>query len=153
MNSECSIGIILRWCRRPSRNASYSQTLQWRHNESDGVSYLDCLLNHLFRHRSKKTSKLRATGLCKANTLVTWRGTSNAEKVPFDDIIMKHRKSCLCTYTLSSVALVSSATSIPSQIARFMRSTWGPPGPHVVPMWAPCWPHEPCYLGWFVPNF
>ena len=24
----------------------------------------DCLLNHLFRHKSKKTSKLRVTGLC-----------------------------------------------------------------------------------------
>ena len=32
----------------------YSQTLQWHHNEHDGVSNhqpYDCLLNHLFRHR------------------------------------------------------------------------------------------------------
>ena len=28
----------------------------------------DCLLNHLFRHRSKKTSKLRVTGLCAGNS-------------------------------------------------------------------------------------
>ena len=37
-------------------------SLQWRHNERDGITNHqphDCLLNHLFRHRSKKTSKLR----------------------------------------------------------------------------------------------
>ena len=42
-------------------------TLQWRHNERDGISHqwrLDCLLNRLFRHRSKKASKLCITGLC-----------------------------------------------------------------------------------------
>ena len=40
---------------------------QWRHNGLDSVSnHLphDCLLNRLFRRRSKKTSKLRVTGLC-----------------------------------------------------------------------------------------
>ena len=31
----------------------------------------DYLLNHLFRRRSKKTSKLRVTGLCKGNSPVT----------------------------------------------------------------------------------
>ena len=31
-----------------------------------------------------------------------------------------------------------------TQIARFMWPTWGRP---VVPRWAPCWPHEPCYQG------
>ena len=48
--------------------------LQWRHNERDGVSNhqrLDCLRNRLFRRRSKKTSKLRVTGLCVGNSLVT----------------------------------------------------------------------------------
>ena len=48
--------------------------LQWRHNESDGVSDHqphDCLLNHLFRHRSKKTSKFCVTGLCAGNSYVT----------------------------------------------------------------------------------
>ena len=42
-------------------------TLQWRHNENHGVSNhrrLRCLLNCWFRHRSKKTPKLRVTGLC-----------------------------------------------------------------------------------------
>ena len=49
-------------------------TLQWRHNERDGVSNHqphDCLLNGLFRRRSKKTSKLRVTGLCAGKSPVT----------------------------------------------------------------------------------
>ena len=46
-------------------------SLQWRHNEPDGVSNQqphDCLFNRLFRRRSKKTSKLRVTGLCAGNS-------------------------------------------------------------------------------------
>ena len=40
-------------------------TLQWRHNGRDSVSNHqshNCLLNRLFRRRSKKTSNLRVTG-------------------------------------------------------------------------------------------
>ena len=43
-------------------------------NGRDGASNhrrLDCLLIRLFRHRSKKTSKLRVTGLCEGNSPVT----------------------------------------------------------------------------------
>ena len=50
------------------------QTLQWRHNERNVVSNRqphDCLLNRLFRRRSKKTSKLRVTVLCEGNSPVT----------------------------------------------------------------------------------
>ena len=48
--------------------------LQWRHNERGGVSDHQshgCLLKRLFRLRSKKTSKLRLTGLCAGNSPVT----------------------------------------------------------------------------------
>ena len=48
-------------------------SLHGRHNECDGVSNhrrLDCLLGRLFRRRSKRTSKLRVTGLCAANSSV-----------------------------------------------------------------------------------
>ena len=41
--------------------------LRWRHNRCDSVSNHQphhCLLKRLFRRRSKKTSKLRVTGLC-----------------------------------------------------------------------------------------
>ena len=61
-------------------------TLQWRHNERDGVSNHrrhDCLLKRLFRCRSKKTRKLRVTGLCVGNSPVTGefpaQRASNAE--------------------------------------------------------------------------
>ena len=64
-------------------------SLQWRHNERDVVSShrrLDCLLSRLFRHRSKKTQKLRVTGLCEGNSPVTGefpaQRVSNAENGP-----------------------------------------------------------------------
>ena len=69
--------------------------LQWRHNERDGVSnhqHHDYLLNCLFGHRSKKTSKLRVTGLCGRNTPVTGefphKGPVTRKMFPFDDVIM-----------------------------------------------------------------
>ena len=68
-----------RWCFLPS---------QWRHNEPDGISNHqpnDCLLNRLFRRSSKKTSKLRVTGLCAGNSPGTGefpaQMASNAENV------------------------------------------------------------------------
>ena len=66
----------------------YFIPLWWRYNGRDGVSNhqpYDCLLNRLFRHRSKKTSKLRVTGLCVGNSPGTGefpaQMTSNAENV------------------------------------------------------------------------
>ena len=63
-------------------------TLLWRHNGRDGVSNHhphDCLLNRLFRRRSKKTAKLRVTGLCAGNSPGTGEFpaqiASNAENV------------------------------------------------------------------------
>ena len=49
----------------------HCSTLRWRHNDHAGVSNLQppgCLLNRLFRRKSKKTSKLRVTGLCAGNS-------------------------------------------------------------------------------------
>ena len=46
-------------------------SLQWRHNRRDSVSNHqphDCFRNRLFRHRSKKTSKLRVTVLSVGNS-------------------------------------------------------------------------------------
>ena len=48
-----------------------SVSLQWHHNGCDSVSNHqphDCFLNCVFRHRSKKTSKLCVTGLCAGNS-------------------------------------------------------------------------------------
>ena len=55
-----------------------------RHNESESISNhrrLDCLFKPLFRRRSKKTPKLRVTGLREGNTPVTGERASNAENV------------------------------------------------------------------------
>ena len=49
-------------------------SLLWCHNGRDSVSNHqphDCLLNRLFRRRSKKTPKLRVIGLCAGNSSVT----------------------------------------------------------------------------------
>ena len=39
-------------------------------------------------------------------------------------------------------------STVVSLITRFMGPTWAHLGP-VGPRWAPCRPHEPCYLGWY----
>ena len=72
-----------------------SNALHWRHNEHDGVSINqphDCLLNRFFRRRSKKTPKLRVTGLCAGN--LPWPVNSphkwpvTRKMFPFDDVII-----------------------------------------------------------------
>ena len=63
--------------------------LQWRHNEGDDVSnhrHLDCLLNRLFRCRSKKSSsKLRVTGHCEGNSPVT--GEFPTQRASYAEIV------------------------------------------------------------------
>ena len=80
-----------------------NKSLQWRHNERDGVLYHqphDCLLNRLFGHRSMKTSKLRVTGLRAVNSTVTGvfalQMASNAEKV---SIWWRHHANSKCIST------------------------------------------------------
>ena len=60
--------------RRVPGNTCSNPPLRWRHNELDGVSNNqphDCLLNRLFARWSKKTAKLRVTGLCVGNSPFT----------------------------------------------------------------------------------
>ena len=64
------------------------EPLRWHHNEGDGISNHqphDCLLKHLFRRRSKETSKLHITGICAGNSLLTGefpiQKANNAENV------------------------------------------------------------------------
>ena len=82
------------------RLPSFHQTLdfislQWRHNECDGISNHqphNCLLNHLFRRRSKKASKLRVLAFvrgihrCLVNS--PHKGPVTRKVFPFDDVIM-----------------------------------------------------------------
>ena len=69
--------------------------IKLRHNGRDGVSNHqphECLLNCLFRGRSKKTSKLRVTGFCAGNSPMTGefpaQMASNAENVSIWWVIM-----------------------------------------------------------------
>ena len=78
-------------------------TVQWRHNEPDGVSNhqpRDFLFSRLIRCRSKETSKLRDTGLCTGNSPVTdefpAQMASNAEYV---SIWLRHHGPNSLTHT------------------------------------------------------
>ena len=69
--------------------------LRWRHNDHDGVwnhQPHGCLLNRLFRRRSKKTSKLGVTGLCVGNSPrpvnSPHKGPVTRKMFPFDGVIM-----------------------------------------------------------------
>ena len=81
--SQCAINteiVSISW----RNHAFLSFSLYWRHNERDCVSNHrrpDCLLNHVFRRRSKKTSKLHVTGLCEGNSPVPSQRSSIAENV------------------------------------------------------------------------
>ena len=76
------------WTDSTRNSHDTERSLQWRHNGRHGVSNHqphDCLLNRLFRRRSKKTWKFRVTGLCEGNSPVTGefpaQMASNAENV------------------------------------------------------------------------
>ena len=87
----CVMDIFIR------NNHSLSLILQWRHNEGDGVSNhrgIECLLIRLCRRRSrsKKTPKLRLTGLFEGNPPVTGgfphKGPVKPKMFSFDGVIM-----------------------------------------------------------------
>ena len=86
--------------------------LQWRHNERDGVSNHapnEGLLNGLFRRRSKKTSKLRVTGLCAENLPVT--GEFPAQMAGYAEnvsIWWRHHVPVIFQFTLNHYRLVTS---------------------------------------------
>ena len=82
--------------------ATFLLSLRWRHNDNDGVSNHQprgCLLKRLFRRKSKKTSKLRVTGLCVGNSPgpvnSPHKGPVTRKMFPFDDVIMFDAKYCV----------------------------------------------------------
>ena len=79
---------------QPQQNTA---RLHWRYNDHDGVSNHQphgCLLNRLSRLGSKKTSKLRVTGLCVGNSPgpvnSPHKGPVTRKMFPFDDVIMRY---------------------------------------------------------------
>ena len=72
--------------------------LQWHHDDLDDVSNHQphgCLLNRLFRRRSKKTAKLRVIGLSAGNSPgpvnSPHKGPVTRKMLPFDDVIMVYK--------------------------------------------------------------
>ena len=96
----------------------------WRHNGRDGVTNNQphhCLLNRLFGRRSKKTSKLRVTGLCAGKSPVTGefpaQMASNAENV---SIWWRHHVwDILCDHAAMLVFRSSNLTSQWHSLFRF----------------------------------
>ena len=76
---------------RSNRPHAYITSLQWRHNEHDGVSNHQphhCLLSRLFGHRSKKISKLRVRGIHRGPMNSPHKWPVTRKMFPFDDVIM-----------------------------------------------------------------
>ena len=126
-----------------SKHMIWNEALQWRHNEGDGVSNhrrLDGLPSRLFRRRWKKTSKLRVTGLCEGNSLVTSefpsQKSSNAENC---SIWWRHHE--LYNSGTRSVVLPSK-NELPQSVIWAARQMW----------WMnryTCWAHySACDKGW-----
>ena len=96
-----SLAALMRACGYEALVWAYREiTLRWRHNGRDSVSNHqphDCLLNRLFRRRSKNTSKLRVTGFVLG--IHRWpvnsphKGPVTRKMFPFDDMIMNLRIS------------------------------------------------------------
>ena len=100
-----SVSTIFVMCPMIHINTHISYTSLWRHNGRNGVSNHqphDCLHKRLFRRRSKKTSRLRVTGLCAGNSPGTGEFpahmASNAENV---SIWWRHHENEWCCISYS----------------------------------------------------
>ena len=83
-----------------SWHESQVSPLRWRQNGRDSVSNHQprhCLRSLLFGRRSRKTSKLRVTGLCVGNSPgpvnSPHKGPVTRKMFPFDDVIMQCSRS------------------------------------------------------------
>ena len=128
-NDTCVCKMFRVNCMESNDSPQYQQitfsTLRWRHNERDDVSNHqphDCLLNRLFRRRSKKTPKLRVTGLCVGNSPVTGefpaQRASNAENV---SIWWRHRETpivCWYRWEMYAVSIFSSKSALYAALFR-----------------------------------
>ena len=92
------------------------KSLQWYHNERNGVSNhqpYDCLLDHLFRRKSKKTPKLRFTGLCEGNSPVTGEfAAQRASKAENVSIWWCHHVAVCCIINTKPLPLLMVAYSV-----------------------------------------
>ena len=111
--------------KSPSVMTPKYSTLQWCHNERNGVSnhwHLDCLLNCLFRCRSKKTQS--SVSLAFVRGIHQWpvnsphKGPVRRKMLPFDKVIMMKKTvnymyfpSIESGYYQSSVCIIGKCVS------------------------------------------
>ena len=102
--------------------------LRWRHNDHDGVSNHQphgCLLNCLFRRRSKKTPKLRVTCLCAGKSPgpvnSPHKGPVTRKRFPFDDVVMLKLLSATRTPENSAAILSTNKNTFEKMISEL---TW-----------------------------
>ena len=140
----CYIAITGRFYSETPRRAGFRsmnlaenpvRALRWRHNEHNGVSNHQphhCLLKRLFGCRSKKTTKLRVTGLCAGNS----PGPVNSphqwpvtrRMFPFDDVIMAlvwvgySQNTSSAGFTNLNPAPEGSLRLIPQPVARWAKT-------------------------------
>ena len=93
-------------------------SLQWRHNEPGGVSNhrrVHSLFNYLFRRRSKKTSKLRVTGICMGNSPIKAAKVSvsffNLPEVPVCNALQWHHVSVMASQITGTSIVCSTVSS------------------------------------------
>ena len=83
-----------------------------------------------------------------ASTLA-WVQFSNTMKIK---VTNADQKSVLSDCGLNmSCNIGQSANPLESRCMPWSQGSWGQHGAHLGwtgPRWAPCWPHEPCYLWW-----
>ena len=142
-------------------------SLRWRHNDHDSVSNHQphgCLLNRLFRRRSKKTSKLRVTGLCVGNSpgtsefptqmasyaenvFIWWR--HHARRTTYIRVV-KGNRGCLTNNKLSVIIVINTSSSRYGVLGAYeinsqtRMTLWQ--GNHIaVPLWRESIGHFPHY--------
>ena len=103
---EDTSGVVVGVVVAPVVHDYTCNALQWRHN--DQITSLTVVYSIVyFRRRSKKTSKLRVTGLCAENSPgpvnsphkgpVTWK------MFPFDDVIMEYIQTSMIKTLISTL--------------------------------------------------
>ena len=125
-HNECWVMTLSNQWVCPLCMLATSMTLYWRHNDHDGVSNHQphgCLLNRLFRRISKKTSKLRVTGLCVGNSPgpvnSPHKGPLTRKMFLFDDVIMDTRYNPIMRKSSeTSIGITRAATSAMNLIVK-----------------------------------
>ena len=99
--------------------------LRWRHNDHAGVSNHQphgCLLNRLFRRKSKNTSKLRVTGLCAGNS--TGTGEFPAQMASYAENVSIWRRHHGIQYVSISRPILDKINPILQTIKRQRHQSW-----------------------------